>query len=192
MQLSQPWSLTPDSQLFEEPVETVQDVHRQLKTDAPRAGVDRPARYAGQLILQLGRGRDASHPLLKRGVIRQCQNQRPRRRDLEVKWWCARNRRASPRDELLLAHHALLRAGYFCSGWWTLDLLVAGRRYDCRGHLAGNASAEPAHGGDRLYLRHHRALPLGQLDFLIIIPATQQSMLLLCISLAVMWVFIGD
>ena len=35
------------------------------------------------------------------------------------------------------------------------------------------------------------ALPLGALFFLVIMPATQQSMLLLCISLAVMAFFIG-
>lgn len=35
------------------------------------------------------------------------------------------------------------------------------------------------------------ALPLGTLYFLVIMPATQQSMLLLCISLAAMAFFIG-
>jgi hypothetical protein len=35
------------------------------------------------------------------------------------------------------------------------------------------------------------ALPLGALYFLVIMPATQQSMLLLCISLAAMAFFIG-
>jgi p-hydroxybenzoic acid efflux pump subunit AaeB len=55
---------------------------------------------------------------------------------------------------------------------------------------ARDAPAEPANGGDR-FLHTLAALPLGALFFLVIMPATQQSMLLLCISLAAMAFFIG-
>lgn len=62
---------------------------------------------------------------------------------------------------------------------------------DCGSDVTGNAFAESTHGGDRLYLRDagraavRAALLFG--DY----PNTQQSMLLLCISLAVLGFFLG-
>lgn len=62
---------------------------------------------------------------------------------------------------------------------------------DCGSDVTGNAFAESTHGGDRLYLRDagraavRAALLFG--DY----PNTQQSMLLLCISPAVLGFFLG-
>lgn len=53
---------------------------------------------------------------------------------------------------------------------------------DCGSDVTGNAFAESTHGGDRLYLRDAGRAAVRAALLLVIIPNTQQSMLLLCIS----------
>ena len=72
-----------------------------------------------------------------------------------------------------------------------LDLRQRGDGNDCRGYRAGDASTYPRMVAIDFLYGTLAALPLGTLYFLVIMPATQQSMLLLCISLAAMAFFIG-
>ena len=127
-------------ELFAEPVETVQDVHKQLKR------LRRVIAWTGErdtpVTIYTWVGAATRYLLLKRGVIG--------------------NTKISAAEEEVLQVTALA-------------MRLPNPRMVAIDFLYGTLAA----------------LPIGALYFLVIIPSTQQSMLLLCISLAVMAFFIG-
>lgn len=72
---------------------------------------------------------------------------------------------------------------------------LAGRQWlydhDRGRHVVGRAYAEPAYGGDRLLAGALLALPIGALYYLLILPATEQSLMLLCLSLGTLTFLCG-
>ena len=160
MQNSRP-ELVTDAyrELFEEPVETVQDVHRQLKR------MRRVLAWTGEhdtpVTIYSWVGAATRYLLLKRGVIG--------------------NAKISAREEEILQSEVVVRPE---SGSGAMVMIAVVTSLAMRLPNPRMVAIDFIYGTIA-------ALPLGALYFLIIIPATQQSMLLLCISLAVMCFFIG-
>ena len=191
MQNSRP-ELVTDAyrELFEEPVETVQDVHRQLKR------MRRVLAWTGEhdtpVTIYSWVGAATRYLLLKRGVI---GNAKISAREEEIL-----QSEVVVRPESAERHHAMIN-------FWrtTLSCALGILFWLWTGWTSGSGAMVMIAVVTSLAMRLPNprmvaidfiygtiaALPLGALYFLIIIPATQQSMLLLCISLAVMCFFIG-
>lgn len=191
MQNSRP-ELVTDAyrELFEEPVETVQDVHRQLKR------MRRVLAWTGEhdtpVTIYSWVGAATRYLLLKRGVI---GNTKISAREEEIL-----QSEVVVRPESAERHHAMIN-------FWrtTLSCALGILFWLWTGWTSGSGAMVMIAVVTSLAMRLPNprmvaidfiygtiaALPLGALYFLIIIPATQQSMLLLCISLAVMCFFIG-
>lgn len=191
MQNTRPDLVTDDyRELFEEPVETAQDVHRQLKR------MRRILAWTGEhdtpVTIYSWVGAATRYLLLKRGVIGNAKisasEEEILRSEVVVK------------PESAEHHHAMVNfwrttiscaVGIFFWLWtgWTSGS-VAMVMIAVVTSLAMRLPNPRMVAVDFLY-GTIAALPLGTLYFLVILPATQQSMLLLCISLAVLCFFIG-
>ncbi|MEW5560740.1 p-hydroxybenzoic acid efflux pump subunit AaeB [Enterobacter asburiae] len=177
-------------EMFDEPVETVQDVHKQLKR------MRRILAWTGQhdtpITLYSWVGAATRYQLLKRGVVG--------------------NAKASAREEEILQgevvvkvesaerHHAMIN-------FWrtTLSCALGTLFWLWTGWTSGSGAMVMIAVVTSLAMRLPNpkmaaidflygtiaALPLGAFYFLVVLPSTQQSMLLLCISLAIMAFFIG-
>ena len=191
MQNSRP-ELVTDAyrELFEEPVETVQDVHRQLKR------MRRVLAWTGEhdtpVTIYSWVGAATRYLLLKRGVI---GNAKISAREEEIL-----QSEVVVRPDSAERHHAMINF------WRTTVSCALGILFWLwTGWTSGSGAMVMIAVVTSLAMRLPNprmvaidfiygtiaALPLGALYFLVIIPATQQSMLLLCISLAAMCFFIG-
>lgn len=177
-------------ELFEEPVETVQDVHRQLKR------MRRVLAWTGEhdtpVTIYSWVGAATRYLLLKRGVI---GNAKISAREEEIL-----QSEVVVRPDSAERHHAMINF------WRTTVSCALGILFWLwTGWTSGSGAMVMIAVVTSLAMRLPNprmvaidfiygtiaALPLGALYFLVIIPATQQSMLLLCISLAAMCFFIG-
>jgi len=177
-------------EMFDKPVETVQDVHKQLKR------MRRILAWTGQhdtpITLYSWIGAATRYQLLKRGVVG--------------------NAKVSAREEEILQgevvvkvesaerHHAMIN-------FWrtTLSCALGTLFWLWTGWTSGSGAMVMIAVVTSLAMRLPNpkmaaidflygtiaALPLGAFYFLVVLPSTQQSMLLLCISLAIMAFFIG-
>lgn len=191
MQNSRP-DLVTDAyrELFEEPVETVQDVHRQLKR------MRRVLAWTGEndtpVTIYSWVGAATRYLLLKRGVN---GNTKISAREEEIL-----QSEVVVRPDSAERHHAMINF------WRTTVSCALGILFWLwTGWTSGSGAMVMIAVVTSLAMRLPNprmvaidfiygtivALPLGALYFLVIIPATQQSMLLLCISLAAMCFFIG-
>ena len=191
MQNSRP-ELVTDAyrELFEEPVETVQDVHRQLKR------MRRVLAWTGEhdtpVTIYSWVGAATRYLLLKRGVI---GNTKISAREEEIL-----QSEVVVRPESAERHHAMVN-------FWrtTLSCALGILFWLWTGWTSGSGAMVMIAVVTSLAMRLPNprmvaidfiygtlaALPLGALYFLVIIPNTQQSMLLLCLSLAVLGFFLG-
>jgi Predicted membrane protein len=191
IQNTRPEFITPEwREMFEMPVENVQDVHKQLKR------MRRILSWTGQhdtpITLYSWIGAASRYQLLKRGVV------------------C--NAKVSAREEEILQgevvvkvesaerHHAMVN-------FWrtTLSCALGTLFWLWTGWTSGSGAMVMIAVVTSLAMRLPNprmvaidflygtiaALPIGALYFLVIIPSTQQSMLLLCLSLAVLAFFLG-
>jgi len=177
-------------EMFDEPVETVQDVHKQLKR--MRRILAWTGQYDTPITLYSWVGAATRYQLLKRGVVG--------------------NAKASAREEEILQgevvvkvesaerHHAMIN-------FWrtTLSCALGTLFWLWTGWTSGSGAMVMIAVVTSLAMRLPNpkmaaidflygtiaALPLGAFYFLVVLPSTQQSMLLLCISLAIMAFFIG-
>ncbi|MGL4723438.1 MAG: p-hydroxybenzoic acid efflux pump subunit AaeB [Scandinavium sp.] len=177
-------------EMFEVPVESVQDVHKQLKR------MRRILAWTGQhntpITLYTWIGAATRYQLLKRGVV--C-NARINAREEEIL-----QGEVVVKVESAERHHAMVN-------FWrtTLACALGTLFWLWTGWTSGSGAMvmiavvtalamrlpNPRMVAIDFLLGTIAALPLGALYFLVIIPSTQQSMLLLCISLAVLAFFIG-
>ncbi|WP_330984021.1 MULTISPECIES: p-hydroxybenzoic acid efflux pump subunit AaeB [Enterobacterales] len=177
-------------EMFEVPVENVQDVHKQLKR------MRRILAWTGQhdtpITLYTWIGAATRYQLLKRGVV---GNARVNAREEEIL-----QGEAVVKVESAERHHAMVN-------FWrtTLSCALGTLFWLWTGWTSGSGAMvmiavvtalamrlpNPRMVAIDFLLGTIAALPLGALYFLVIIPSTQQSMLLLCISLAVLAFFIG-
>ncbi|MFK3660638.1 p-hydroxybenzoic acid efflux pump subunit AaeB [Scandinavium sp. NPDC088450] len=177
-------------EMFEVPVENVQDVHKQLKR------MRRILAWTGQhdtpITLYTWIGAATRYQLLKRGVV---GNARINAREEEIL-----QGEAVVKVESAERHHAMVN-------FWrtTLACALGTLFWLWTGWTSGSGAMvmiavvtalamrlpNPRMVAIDFLLGTLAALPLGALYFLVIIPSTQQSMLLLCISLAVLAFFIG-
>ena len=148
-------------ELFAEPVETVQDVHKQLKR------MRRVIAWTGErdtpVTIYTWVGAATRYLLLKRGVIGNTKISAAEEEVLQGE--------VVIKAESAERHHAMVMIAVVTA----LAMRLPNPRMVAVDFLYGTIAA----------------LPIGALYFLVIIPSTQQSMLLLCISLAVMAFFIG-
>ncbi|MGU3524586.1 p-hydroxybenzoic acid efflux pump subunit AaeB [Enterobacteriaceae bacterium C23F] len=191
IQNTRPEFITPEwREMFDEPVETVQDVHKQLKR------MRRILAWTGQhgtpITLYTWLGAASRYLLLKRGV--------------------AGNVKISIREEEILQgevvvkvesaerHHAMIN-------FWrtTLSCALGTLFWLWTGWTSGSGAMVMIAVVTSLAMRLPNprmvaidflygtiaALPIGAFYFLVVIPSTQQSMLLLCLSLAVLAFFLG-
>lgn len=191
IQNTRPEFVTPEFRtLFEIPVETAADVHKQMKV------VRKVISYAGEkntpVTISSWTGAVTRYLLLKRGV--------------------ASNVRISAVEEEVLTqevvvkvqsaegHHAMIN-------FWrtTVSCLLGSLFWLWTGWTSGSGAMVMIAVVTSLAMRLPNprmvamdflygmlvALPLGSLYFLVIIPSTQQSILLLCISLGLLGFFIG-
>ncbi len=191
IQNTRPEFVTPEFRtLFETPVETAADVHKQMKV------VRKVISYAGEkntpVTISSWAGAVTRYLLLKRGV--------------------ASNVRISAVEEEVLTqevvvkvqsaegHHAMIN-------FWrtTVSCLLGSLFWLWTGWTSGSGAMVMIAVVTSLAMRLPNprmvamdflygmlvALPLGSLYFLVIIPSTQQSILLLCISLGLLGFFIG-
>lgn len=176
--------------LFETPVETVQDVHRQLKR------MRRVIVWTGErdtpVTLYSWVGAATRYLLLKRGVISNTKISATEEEILQGE--------PVVKVESAERHHAMVN-------FWrtTLSCVLGTLFWLWTGWTSGNGVMVMIAVVSSLAMRLPNphmvcidfiygtlaALPLGLLYFLVIIPNTQQSMLLLCLSLAVLGFFIG-
>ncbi|EMH4163498.1 p-hydroxybenzoic acid efflux pump subunit AaeB [Pluralibacter gergoviae] len=191
IQNSRPEAVAPAwRELFDKPVETVQDVHTQLKR------MRRILSWTGQhdtpITLFTWVGAATRFQLLKRGVQ---SNTRISLREEEVL-----QGEAVVKVESAERHHAMVN-------FWrtTISCALGTVFWLWTGWTSGSSAMVMIAVVTALAMRLPNprmvamdfvygtivALPLGALYFLVIMPSTQQSMLLLCISLAVMAFFIG-
>jgi p-hydroxybenzoic acid efflux pump subunit AaeB len=172
-------------ELFEEPVETVGDVHRQLKR------MRRVIAWTGErdtpVTIYSWVGAATRYLLLKRGVIG--------------------NTKISATEEEVLAGETVVKAEsaerhHAMVNFWrtTLACMLGTLFWLWTGWTSGSGAMVMIAVVTSLAMRLPNprmvaldflygtiaALPLGAFYFLVVIPSTQQSMLLLCISLAVM------
>ncbi len=191
MQQSRPEIVTDTfRELFATPVETVQDVHKQLKR------MRRVLAWTGEhdtpITIYSWVGAATRFLLLKRGVI---GNTRISATEEEVL-----RAEAVVKAESAERHHAMVN-------FWrtTLSCMLGTLFWLWTGWTSGSGAMIMIAVVTSLAMRLPNprmvamdfvygtlaALPLGAFYFLVVMPATQQSMLLLCISLAVLAFFIG-
>ena len=191
IQNSRPEMVTDDyRELFAEPVETVQDVHQQLKR--MRRFLTWKGEHNTPVTIYSWVGAATRYLLLKRGVVGNTKISRIEdgvlRGETVVKVESAER------------HHAMVNF------WRTSVSCILGTLFWLwTGWTSGSGAMVMIAVVTALAMRLPNprmvaidflygtlaALPLGTLYFLVIMPATQQSMLLLCISLAAMAFFIG-
>jgi len=177
-------------ELFAEPVETAQDVHKQLKR------IRRVIIWTGErdtpVTIYSWVGAATRYLLLRRGVIG--------------------NTKISATEEEVLEGETVVKAGsaerhHAMVNFWrtTLSCILGTLFWLWTGWTSGNGAMVMIAVVTSLAMRLPNprmvaidfvygtlaALPLGAFYFLVVIPSTQQSMLLLCISLAVLAFFIG-
>ena len=191
MQQSRPELVTDTfRELFSTPVETVQDVHKQLKR------MRRVLAWTGEhdtpITIYSWVGAATRFLLLKRGVI---GNTRISATEEEVL-----RAEAVVKAESAERHHAMVN-------FWrtTLSCMLGTLFWLWTGWTSGSGAMIMIAVVTSLAMRLPNprmvamdfvygtlaALPIGAFYFLVVMPATQQSMLLLCISLAVLAFFIG-
>ncbi|WP_313448624.1 p-hydroxybenzoic acid efflux pump subunit AaeB [Pseudescherichia sp.] len=191
MQQSRPELVTDTfRELFATPVETVQDVHKQLKR------MRRVLAWTGEhdtpITIYSWVGAATRFLLLKRGVI---GNTRISATEEEVL-----RAEAVVKAESAERHHAMVN-------FWrtTLSCMLGTLFWLWTGWTSGSGAMIMIAVVTSLAMRLPNprmvamdfvygtlaALPIGAFYFLVVMPATQQSMLLLCISLAVLAFFIG-
>jgi len=191
MQQARPESVNDTfRELFATPVETVQDVHKQLKR------MRRVIAWTGErdtpITIYSWVGAATRFLLLKRGVI---GNTRISATEEEVL-----RTEAVVKAESAERHHAMVN-------FWrtTLSCMVGTLFWLWTGWTSGSGAMIMIAVVTSLAMRLPNprmvamdfvygtlaALPIGAFYFLVVMPATQQSMLLLCISLAVLAFFIG-
>lgn len=191
MQQSRPEIVTDTfRELFATPVETVQDVHKQLKR------MRRVIAWTGErdtpITIYSWVGAATRFLLLRRGVI---GNTRISATEEEVL-----RTEAEVKAESAERHHAMVN-------FWrtTLSCMVGTLFWLWTGWTSGSGAMIMIAVVTSLAMRLPNprmvamdfvygtlaALPIGAFYFLVVMPATQQSMLLLCISLAVLAFFIG-
>lgn len=191
MQQSRPEIVTDTfRELFATPVETVQDVHKQLKR------MRRVLAWTGEhdtpITIYSWVGAATRFLLLRRGVI---SNTRISVTEEEVL-----RTEAVVKAESAERHHAMVN-------FWrtTLSCMVGTLFWLWTGWTSGSGAMIMIAVVTSLAMRLPNprmvaidfvygtlaALPIGAFYFLVVMPATQQSMLLLCISLAVLAFFIG-
>ncbi|MCS2148603.1 p-hydroxybenzoic acid efflux pump subunit AaeB [Scandinavium manionii] len=177
-------------EMFDQPVETVQDVHKQLKR--MRRILSWTGEHDTPITLYSWIGAATRYQLLKRGVVG--------------------NAKISAREEEILQgevvvkvesaerHHAMVN-------FWrtTLSCALGTVFWLWTGWTSGSGAMvmiavvtslamrlpNPKMAGIDFLYGTIAALPIGAFYFLVVLPSTQQSMLLLCISLAVLAFFIG-
>jgi len=177
-------------EMFDQPVETVQDVHKQLKR--MRRILSWTGEHDTPITLYSWVGAATRYQLLKRGVVG--------------------NAKISAREEEILQgevvvkvesaerHHAMVN-------FWrtTLSCALGTVFWLWTGWTSGSGAMvmiavvtslamrlpNPKMAGIDFLYGTIAALPIGAFYFLVVLPSTQQSMLLLCISLAVLAFFIG-
>lgn len=191
IQNTRPEFVTPEfKMLFEMPVETAADVHRQMKV--LRRFISSSGEKNTPVTVSTWVGAATRFLLLKRGI--------------------ASNTRISAVEEEILSdevvvkmesaerHHAMIN-------FWrtTISCVLGSLFWLWTGWTSGSGAMVMIAVVTSLAMRLPNprmvsldflygmlaALPLGALYFLVIIPSTQQSMLLLCISLALLGFFIG-
>jgi len=191
MQQARPESVSDTfRELFATPVETVQDVHKQLKR------MRRVLAWTGEhdtpITIYSWVGAATRFLLLKRGVI---GNTRISATEEEVL-----RAEAVVKAESAERHHAMVN-------FWrtTLSCMLGTLFWLWTGWTSGSGAMIMIAVVTSLAMRLPNprmvamdfvygtlaALPIGAFYFLVVMPATQQSMLLLCISLAVLAFFIG-
>jgi len=177
-------------EMFDQPVDTVQDVHKQLKR--MRRILSWTGEHDTPITLYSWIGAATRYQLLKRGVVG--------------------NAKISAREEEILQgevvvkvesaerHHAMVN-------FWrtTLSCALGTVFWLWTGWTSGSGAMvmiavvtslamrlpNPKMAGIDFLYGTIAALPIGAFYFLVVLPSTQQSMLLLCISLAVLAFFIG-
>ncbi|SEL52326.1 p-hydroxybenzoic acid efflux pump subunit AaeB [Kosakonia sacchari] len=177
-------------ELFAEPVDNVQDVHKQLKR------MRRVVAWTGErdtpVTIYSWVGAATRYLLLKRGVIGNAKISAVEEEVLQGE--------VVVKAESAERHHAMVN-------FWrtTLSCMLGTLFWLWTGWTSGSGSMVMIAVVTSLAMRLPNpkmvakdfiygmlwALPIGALFFLVIIPSTQQSMLLLCISLAVLAFFIG-
>lgn len=191
IQNTRPEMVTDDyRELFAEPVETVQDVHRQLKR--MRRFLTWKGEHNTPVTIYSWVGAATRYLLLKRGVVGNTKISRIEEEVLQGE--------VVVKAESAERHHAMVNF------WRTSISCILGTLFWLwTGWTSGSGAMVMIAVVTALAMRLPNprmvaidflygtlaALPLGALFFLVIMPATQQSMLLLCISLAVMAFFIG-
>jgi Predicted membrane protein len=191
IQNTRPEMVTDDyRELFAEPVETVQDVHRQLKR--MRRVLAWTGEHGTPVTIYGWVGTATRYLLLKRGVI---GNAKVSAREEEIL-----------QDEVVIKAESAERHHAMVNFWRTTLSCVLGTLFWLwTGWTSGSGAMVMIAVVTSLAMRLPNprmvavdflygtllALPLGTLFFLVILPSTQQSMLLLCISLAVLAFFIG-
>ncbi|SFT87945.1 p-hydroxybenzoic acid efflux pump subunit AaeB [Kosakonia arachidis] len=177
-------------ELFADPVDNVQDVHRQVKR------MRRVMAWTGEhdtpVTIYSWVGAATRYLLLKRGVIGNAKISAVEEEVLQGE--------VVVKPESAERHHAMVN-------FWrtTLSCMLGTLFWLWTGWTSGSGSMVMIAVVTSLAMRLPNpkmvakdfiygmlwALPIGALFFLVIIPSTQQSMLLLCISLAVLAFFIG-
>ncbi|UDJ82985.1 p-hydroxybenzoic acid efflux pump subunit AaeB [Kosakonia oryzae] len=177
-------------ELFADPIDNVQDVHKQLKR------MRRVVAWTGErdtpVTIYSWVGAATRYLLLKRGVIGNAKISAVEEEVLQGE--------VVVKPESAERHHAMVN-------FWrtTLSCMLGTLFWLWTGWTSGSGSMVMIAVVTSLAMRLPNpkmvakdfiygmlwALPIGALFFLVIIPSTQQSMLLLCISLAVLAFFIG-
>ncbi|WP_336994081.1 p-hydroxybenzoic acid efflux pump subunit AaeB [Lelliottia amnigena] len=177
-------------ELFEEPVETVQDVHRQLKR------MRRVMAWTGEhdtpVTIYTWVGAATRFLLLKRGVVSNTKISAIEEDVLQSE--------VVIKPESAERHHAMVN-------FWrtTLACMLGALFWLWTGWTSGTGAMVMIAVVTSLAMRLPNprmvaidflygaiaAMPIGAFYFLVVLPSTQQSMLLLCISLAVLAFFIG-
>ncbi|MGB3252879.1 p-hydroxybenzoic acid efflux pump subunit AaeB [Buttiauxella gaviniae] len=191
IQNTRPEFVTPEFRtLFETPVETAADVHKQMKV------VRKVISYAGEkntpVTISSWAGTVTRYLLLKRGVA---SNVRISAVEEEVL-----NQEVVVKVQSAEGHHAMIN-------FWrtTVSCLLGSLFWLWTGWTSGSGAMVMIAVVTSLAMRLPNprmvaidflygmlvALPLGAFYFLVVIPSTQQSILLLCISLGLLGFFIG-
>ena len=191
IQNTRPEFVTPEFRtLFETPVETAADVHKQMKV------VRKVISYAGEkntpVTISSWAGTVTRYMLLKRGVA---SNVRISALEEEVL-----NQEVVVKVQSAEGHHAMIN-------FWrtTVSCLLGSLFWLWTGWTSGSGAMVMIAVVTSLAMRLPNprmvaidflygmlvALPLGAFYFLVVIPSTQQSILLLCISLGLLGFFIG-
>ncbi|HEY3591583.1 MAG TPA: p-hydroxybenzoic acid efflux pump subunit AaeB [Buttiauxella sp.] len=191
IQNTRPEYVTPEfRQLFEMPVETAADVHKQMKV------IRKVISFAGEkntpVTISSWTGAVTRYLLLKRGVV---SNTRISAVEEEVL-----TQEVVIKVQSAEGHHAMIN-------FWrtTVSCLLGSLFWLWTGWTSGSGAMVMIAVVTSLAMRLPNprmvsldflygmlvALPLGAFYFLVVIPSTQQSILLLCISLALLGFFIG-